>query len=192
MPASNGERSLNVTTQQIEAFEQYAREVYSWAYRVLGRHHDALDVVQDVFLRWNAQCREGEPSRPRGWLRRVTLNRAIDLRRSHPRMVELDAQAAEVAGAPSDDQTLDMEQLRRDLTRAMGHLTDMQRSVLVAKVYDGLTFAEIAVEHDLAISTVKTHYLRAIRSMSECLGARWADDRPSEGTMKQVEGGDPQ
>ena len=27
-------------------FEQYRHDVYAWAYRLLGRHHDALDVAR--------------------------------------------------------------------------------------------------------------------------------------------------
>ena len=60
-------------------YELYAAQVYGWAYRFLGRHHDALDVVQDVFLKWMTQCARGTPDHPRGWLRRVTVNRAIDV-----------------------------------------------------------------------------------------------------------------
>src|SRR3990172_5054926 len=71
------------------SFEQYARQVYGWAYRVLGRHHDALDVVQDVFLRWDEQCAVSLPAQPRGWLRRVTFNRAIDMCRR--RIADTDA-----------------------------------------------------------------------------------------------------
>ena len=62
-------------------FERHRREVYGWAYRFLGRHHDALDAAQDVFLRWLAQSRRALPENPRGWLRQVTINRAIDLLR---------------------------------------------------------------------------------------------------------------
>ncbi|MCH8244042.1 MAG: LysM peptidoglycan-binding domain-containing protein [Planctomycetes bacterium] len=65
-------------------FEKYTADVYGWAYRLLGRHHDALDVVQDVFLRWDAQCAQHPPDQPRPWLRRVTLNRAIDLTEARP------------------------------------------------------------------------------------------------------------
>ena len=49
---------LVTATEHGEGFERYRHEVYAWAYRLLGRHHDALDVAQDVFLRWAAQRRE--------------------------------------------------------------------------------------------------------------------------------------
>jgi DNA-directed RNA polymerase specialized sigma24 family protein len=41
--------------------------------------------------------------------------------------------------------------------------------VLIAKVYDQETFAEIAESMDLAVPTVKTHYVRALRAMRRSL-----------------------
>jgi len=165
-------------------FEQYTGDVYGWAYRLLGRHHDALDVVQDVFLRWDAQCARQEPAQPRGWLRRVTLNRAIDLRR---RRCTTSESRASVSTDPPDLTTtdsrttshvalLDREELRNDVALALDNVSDMQRSVLVAKVYDDMTFAQIAGELGLAVSTVKTHYLRAVRTMRDHLRQHWAKE----------------
>ncbi|RME37667.1 MAG: sigma-70 family RNA polymerase sigma factor [Planctomycetota bacterium] len=157
-------------------FEPYTGDVYGWAYRVLGRHHDALDVVQEVFLRWNAQCEQSVPDRPRGWLRRVTLNRAIDLRRRmmFEASVPARGQVRERTAQPEPGATLDREMLRAEVAAALASLSDMQRSVLVAKVYDGMTFAQIAAELDAAVPTVKTHYLRALRAMRARL-KRWDD-----------------
>jgi RNA polymerase sigma-70 factor (ECF subfamily) len=159
------------------AFEQYTGEVYGWAYRLLGRHHDALDVVQDVFLRWHAQCRRQTPKRPRGWLRRVTLNRAIDLCRKRQTVREQsDATLAPSAVQESPGTRLDRETLRDDIASAFEPLSEAQRSVLVAKVYDEMTFAEIAAELDVAISTAKTHYLRAVQAVRDRLWPRWAEE----------------
>ncbi len=161
-------------------FERYTNEVYGWAYRLLGRHHDALDVVQDVFLRWDAQCVRQAPKQPRGWLRRVTLNRAIDLRRQRHTTQELQALACAEFASPADsygsveaEARIDREVLRDDIAAALDRLSDVQRSVLVAKVYDDMTFAQIAGELGLAISTIKTHYLRAVRAVRDRLQRRW-------------------
>lgn len=159
------------------AFEQYTGEVYGWAYRLLGRHHDALDVVQDVFLRWHAQCRQEVPKRARGWLRRVTVNRAIDLRRRQ----QADQGAVEEvthahAALNEGAARMDHETLRGDIAAAFDRLSEAQRSVLVAKVYDEMTFAQIATEMDVAVSTVKTHYLRAVQTVRDRLQPRWAEE----------------
>jgi len=155
-------------------FDQYAQQVYGWAYRVLGRHHDALDVVQDVFLKWDEQCGHEIPRQPRGWLRTVTLNHAVDVRRragaSHDRIVQLAGVARPDRSDPTSlGEAMERDELRVKVHAALEPLTDLQRVVLVAKVYDTLSFREIAEDLDLSISTVKTHYLRALRAVRERL-----------------------
>lgn len=158
-------------------FEQYTADVYGWAYRLLGRHHDALDVVQDVFLRWDAQCARKSPTQPRGWLRRVTLNRAIDVRRRRRARPECGEEVGELVAPQAATAThLDQDLLRNDVAIALDQLSDSQRSVLVAKVYDEMTFAQIATELDLAVPTVKTHYLRAVRIVRDRLRQRWGEE----------------
>ncbi|MFQ5413947.1 MAG: RNA polymerase sigma factor [Phycisphaerae bacterium] len=159
-------------------FEQYGRDVYAWAYRLLGCHHDALDVVQDVFIKWGAQCAKAEPRRPRGWLRRVTLNRSVDLIRHRGAAPDraadqLDAVARGPVAGDTPIDPLDQAALCRDVAAALGRLSEVQRGVLVAKVYDGMTFSNIADELDVSVSTVKTHYLRAITAVRDRLEHRW-------------------
>ena len=165
-------------------FEQYSSDVYAWAYRLLGRHHDALDVVQDVYIKWARQFAEDQPRRPRGWLRRVTLNRVIDLcRHRDARPKQGDASSADaVADQPAPmraSDAMDQALLRADVVTALGALTDSQRGVLVAKVYDEMTFVQIATEMDVSVSTVKTHYVRAVAAVREKLRHRWGEgDKP--------------
>lgn len=154
-------------------FEQFTNDVYGWAYRLLGRHHDALDVVQDVFLKWTSQCSTDAPQQPRGWLRRVTLNRAIDLIRERRTGDASEAALLGTATATPRLVGIEQDELRADVSTALAALTDLQRGVLVAKVYDGLTFAQIAEELNLALSTAKTHYVRAIKHVGNKLQTRW-------------------
>jgi len=158
-------------------FEAYARLVYAWAYRLLGRHHDALDVVQDVFIRWDRQCGQSRPDKPMGWLRRVTVNRAIDVRRQRSAVIgEVDADDKRATVKGTSLAQADLPLLRSDIAKALAELSEMQRSVLVAKVYDERTFAQIAEEADVSVSSVKTHYLRAVRAVRDRLGPRWGEE----------------
>lgn len=156
------------------AFELYTNDIYGLAFRFLGHHHDALDVVQDVFLRWNAQCSRTPPRQPRGWLRRVTINRVIDIRRQ--RKPEHEPRNGIEISTENDapGSRLDRESLRGDLADALDQLTEMQRSVLVAKVYEEMTFSQIAQELGIGVSTAKTHYLRAIKATRDLLRTRWS------------------
>ncbi len=156
-------------------FQPYAEKVYGWAYRVLGRHDDSLDVVQDVCIKWVQQCAKQAPDHPGGWLRRVALNRSLEMVRSRRPGALNSEQIGEVATADRHGEALDRAALRDDIAAAMETLTDAQRGVLVAKVYDEMTFAAIAEEMGLATSTVKTHYLRGLRAVRDRLKKRWTD-----------------
>ena len=43
---------MPASIESARVFEEHRDEVYRWAYRLVGRHHDALDVAQDVFVKW--------------------------------------------------------------------------------------------------------------------------------------------
>lgn len=165
----------STSSQPVHAFEPYSNDVYGWAYRLVGRHHDALDVVQDVFLKWREQCATHVPEQPRGWLRRVTLNRAIDIVRSRAKTAP-DTAITPAAERPPTLDTADQAALRNDISMALEGLSDMQRGVLVAKIYDGMTFTKIAAEFGLAVSTAKTHYLRAVSTVRNQLQPRWGQE----------------
>jgi len=158
-------------------FAAHASQVYAWAYRILGQHHDALDVVQDVFIRWDRQCQTTEPMQSRAWLRRVTINRAIDFRRQARPVVSLDAHGdAPTSVVAEQRDNVDETLVRDQLLTAMDRLSEMQRLVLIAKTFDELTFAEIARDMQSSVSTVKTHYVRALRGVREGLGRMFQEE----------------
>jgi RNA polymerase sigma-70 factor (ECF subfamily) len=158
-----------MTEATTEAFEAHRGDVYRWALRIVRRHQDALDVVQDVGLRWLDRTRTGPPlDHPRSWLRAVTVHRAIDLVRARRRAD--DGPAPETGCAVAGES--ERGEVRAAMTRALASLTEAQRIVLVAKVRDRMTFAEIAAGIGVSVPTAKTHYLRAIRAMRDRLERR--------------------
>ncbi len=140
---------------------ELSTRVYAWSYRLLQNHHDALDATQEVILR---SLRHPQPQveNKLAWLRRVTTNHCIDLLRRRRPFVPSESRSGEVS-AP--DARASKHELQAAIINGMNRLTEQQRSVLVAKVYDHETFAEIAQSMGLAISTVKTHYVRALATM---------------------------
>ncbi|MFH1998485.1 MAG: RNA polymerase sigma factor [Planctomycetota bacterium] len=169
----------NPRTEAGKIFESHQRDVYAWAFRVLGSHHDALDMVQDVFLRWLLQARKSLPEHPRAWLRRTTVNRAIDAVRFRKRGFET-ALLSDVPAPDPEKGAAEVREISEHVASALGRLTEMQRSVLIAKEYDGRTFAKIAQEMKIAVPTAKTHYLRALRSMRDQLTTFWNPKRSKQ------------
>lgn len=148
--------------------EKHRALVYGWAYRLLQNHHDALDVTQEVLIRgWQAaQADMQAPANPLGWLRRVTINLAIDWNRSSARRRKL---TGPVGSAESPQHDAIRRERCRQVAQALRTLTDRQRSVVLAKVFDGCTFAKIAEELDLSVSSVKSHYVRGLAALKNKL-----------------------
>jgi len=170
-----------VTEESPDSFAPHIPRVFDWALRLTHHRQDALDVVQDVFLKWQRQCAIAVPDSPAAWLRRVTTNRALELgrRRSGESMAALKrAQCADLrlASGSGPERTVERSFLREDLLGAMALLSESQREVLMAKLLDEQTFAKIAEDMRIAVSTAKTHYLRAIRAMRDALAPRWEDE----------------
>ena len=162
--------STIATIESARAFERHRDEVYRWAFRLVGRHHEALDVAQDVFVKWiEASRSESVIDQPRAWLRRVTINRAIDVVRARTTAIAAAIDSAEPRSMEDASGAIERAELRRQITLAMEGLTDMQRGVLIAKTFDDLSFAQVAEEMNIAIPTVKTHYLRAVSAVRDRL-----------------------
>lgn len=159
-------------------FEHYMSQVFDRAWRLTRDRDRSMDIVQDVFLKWNRQCEIATPERPEAWLRTVTTRRVFELARTPAcRLVRADEIADAVESAR--DASLsgpDRDLLHDDVMRALSRLSDMQRDVLLAKTMDARSFASIATEMGLSESTIKTHYLRAVRSLRDALSPRWRDE----------------
>jgi RNA polymerase sigma-70 factor (ECF subfamily) len=164
-----------------ESFEAHRSAVYGWALRILGSRADAQDVTQDVGLRWLQRGSDGQLDNARAWLRRVTVNRALDVVRQRRTMSQLAAKVGhQSAERVVDGTALEQAELRAAVNAALAQLSDAQRDVLCAKVFDGMTFAQVAQQMRIAIPTAKTHYLRAVAAMAQHLGpfVQMGDDKP--------------
>jgi len=148
-------------------FRAHRARVYRWARAMCGRHEDALDVVQDVFLRMlRSRPALPSPAATIAWLRRVTSRVVIDRwRRAAVRRTDF----AEVS-PPTPDETLAAGELRAQVRAALESLSEQQRLVVIAKCYDRLTFQQIAAELGVSPSTAKTHYVRALAAVRDRLG----------------------
>jgi RNA polymerase sigma factor (sigma-70 family) len=70
--------------RDLASFQDVRPALLGMAYRMLGSHSDAEDVLQDVFLKWSAAEKRGI-NVPAAWLMTVCTRRCIDLLRSATR-----------------------------------------------------------------------------------------------------------
>ena len=125
------------------------------------------DVVQEAFLKFARERKV--PDNPAGWLYKVVRNAAIDASRSARRRQKYESAAATQAVpwfAPPDDPTgLDAAAV----TAALTELPEDEREVVVAHLWGGLTFAEIAASLGGSAPTAHRRFHAGIARLRERL-----------------------
>jgi RNA polymerase sigma factor (sigma-70 family) len=157
--------------------DRYRQRLSAYARQMLGGSAtDADDAMQDVFLRAYAALRaDDRPITLRAWLYRVAHNRCIDhLRRpaSQPTL-ELSEDARPLPATTGDPVVVaeSREALRR-LVIDVRALPEQQRSALLMREMEGLTYQELAGALDVTVPAVKSLLVRARMGLVESQQAR--------------------
>ena len=163
-----------------ELFRRYRQPAYRVAYRLLGHEADALDAVQEGFVKalTHLQSFRGQSSF-KTWLLRVVSNAALDLGRQRGRRetVSLPGGAAEDDGrgpAVPDEpgRGLERADLRRLLDRALATLPEAQRRTFVLHAEAELSYREVAAVLGISIGTVMSRLYYARQKLRAYL-SRW-------------------
>ena len=153
--------------------DRYRQRLFAYTRQMLGgARSDAEDVLQDVFLRaYGALRHDDRPVTLRAWLYRVAHNRCIDhLRRPVPPPAEV----FELSRTPMLDppaETARREDLRL-LVQDVQRLPEQQRSALLMRELDGLSYAELADALDTSVPAIKSLLVRARVGLVEAGEAR--------------------
>ena len=162
-----------------ELVERYQSRIYNITYRYTRNPEDALDLVQEVFIKaFKALGKFQRRSAFYSWLYRVAVNVCVDFLRRKSRQhqpVSLD----EVINAEvillqkrreflPDDAVVRTE-LRRKISESVLQLPPRQQTVFMLRHRDGLQLKEIAAAIGRSEGTVKAHLFHANRRMREML-----------------------
>jgi RNA polymerase sigma factor (sigma-70 family) len=156
--------------------DRYRPRLLAYARQMLGgARPDAEDVLQDVFLRaYDALRADGRPLMLRAWLYRVAHNRCIDqLRRPSPAPEDV----YDLNRGPDADPMAQAER-REDLRRLIAdvrQLPEQQRSALLMREMEGLSYNELADALDVTVPAIKSLLVRARVGLVEAIEARDTD-----------------
>jgi RNA polymerase sigma factor (sigma-70 family) len=188
-PLSGGLLRLRSDEQLVAAFrggndeafrvlhDRYRQRLFAYVRQMLsaGSRQDAEDVLQDVFVRaYGALRNDNREMNVRAWLYRVAHNRCIDhLRRPVPPAAEIFDMSRKPLHDPVEEAQRrdDLRQLVADV----GQLPEQQRSALLMREMDGMTYADLANALDVTVPAVKSLLVRARVGLVEAAEARDAD-----------------
>ena len=140
-------------------YDEHAGALFAFLLNFTRAEADARDLLQEVFIKLTREPgRLAGVQEERAFLMRLAHNAAVDLmRRRTVRDRTCDNFAGEINPfAPADDP--DEQLFRQELAEALGELPAEQRAVVHLKLWEGLTFEEIAAVLDLSANTAASRY----------------------------------
>jgi RNA polymerase sigma-70 factor (ECF subfamily) len=160
-----------------ELVNEHQRMVYQLSLNLLGDHNEALDLSQEVFLRVfrTIHTFRGH-SALRTWIYRIVVNQARNRqrwwrRRHRAQQVSLDEHIRDHGEVPEQntsgdpDTLLSRKELGEQIREALERLPFDQRTALVLREIDGLSYEEIGYSLGIAVGTVKSRLARARESL---------------------------
>lgn len=153
---------------------KYEGALLRYATRLLNNAAAAQDVVQEAFIRLFRRWTPDWPDdgRLRQWLYRTAHNAAIDHIRGEQRRQRLYERSAEEQTAvaqPEAPAALDAAERKRLVLERIAELDPSEREVLLLRLQEGLSYAEIARVTGRRIGTVGCLLHTATRKLAESL-----------------------
>ncbi len=161
-----------------ELFRRYRQIAFRVAYRLLGNEADALDAVQDGFVKALIHLpRFQGRSSFKTWLLRVVSNAALDFGRSRGRREAISFDVLRQRGqddcepreTPLPERDLEMIDLRRQLNKALEQLPPAQRQTFVLHAEAEQSYREIADALGISIGTVMSRLFYARQRLKAIL-----------------------
>jgi len=149
-------------------YAEYGPSLFHYALSVLGALEDVEEVMQELFLKVVDKRRQLAKARSmRAYLFAMLRHELARFMRRRKTVPSADADLLE---APAEEGISDED--ARQVERALAKLPPEQREVVVLKIYEGLTFREIAEVMNTSQDTAASRYRYAIQKLKDLLSRR--------------------
>ena len=158
------DRVLKGDTQAFNILvRQWERSIYNFILRMIGDRDEAMDLCQDCFMKAYRELGTlKDRDRFSSWLYQIARNTCLSrIRKDYGKTwVELDPDAGAAHSPPEN---------RLAVEKALRHLPEDQREVVILKVFQSLKFEEIAAIQNAPVSTVKSRLYMGFEKLRSIL-----------------------
>lgn len=152
-------------------YDEHAQALFSFLLNFTRDDDDTRDVLQEVFTKLSRQPDLLRGVRDeRAFLIRLAHNTAVDLMRRRGTRAKYHEQfgGERVSVFAASDEP-DEEAFRQSLAAALGELPEEQRAVVHLKLWEGLTFEQIAKALEIPLNTAASRYRYGLDKLRERL-----------------------
>jgi len=174
-----------------KAFEslilKYEGKIYAIAFKVFKNEADAYDTAQEICIKVYKKLSQFKfESKFSTWLYRLATNTAIDEYRKRKRKyahessfdVKTDNGEEHIAmqiidSGDTPEQAFLRKEKKRQVWEALNQLKEDQKTIIVLKDIEGLSYQEICEELDIGLGTVKSRLSRSRIALKSILEVKW-------------------
>jgi len=152
-------------------YDEHAQALFAFLLNFTRDENDTRDLLQEIFTRLAREPGLLRGARDeRAFLIRLAHNAAVDLmRRRGTRQKYHDQFGEEELSIFAADANPDVAAFRESLSRALAELPEDQRAVVHLKLWENLTFEQIATALDIPPNTAASRYRYGLDKMRERL-----------------------
>ncbi|HEY1275694.1 MAG TPA: sigma-70 family RNA polymerase sigma factor, partial [Thermoleophilaceae bacterium] len=153
--------------------QRYQPRLLAFCRHMLSSQEDAEDVLQEVFAAaFNAICADARPINARPWLYRIARNRCLNHLRRASAAGQDSMDVFEGDGGITTADTVHRREEFRHIVRDVQELPETQRTALLLREIDALSYEQIAEAMETTVPSVKSLLVRARVSLAEAAEAR--------------------
>lgn len=163
-----------------ELCKTYERYLYTLCFNYAGNSHDAMDLVQEVYMKLFRFIDKYDINKPfHPWIRKIAVNTCLNFKRAATNVISLNAvtyneNTLEDALTSNKDMEEEFEklELKESIKDILEKLPSRQRMVITLRYYEDLSYNEIALAMNQPVGTVKTDLYRARTALKQFLSSK--------------------
>lgn len=146
------------------------KSVYQTAFYILKNEQDAMDASQEALIRiYNKINTYQEKAKFTTWVQRIVTNICIDHCRKKRETVSIDEHSIPIEDKANVEGEVVRIDMAKEIKKAIELLPDHQRTVIILRYVQDLSYHEIADTLQLPLNTVKSHLYRARQQLQGLL-----------------------
>lgn len=149
----------------------YGEPVYWQIRKLVVRHEDADDILQNVFLKaWNNLQNFRGDAKLSTWLFKIAINESINFLNKERTRSQLNVEEGDDSYLLNNieaDEYFDGDELQAELLKAVAKLPEKQRIVFNMRYFDEMKYEEISEILGTSVGALKASYHHAVKKIEE-------------------------
>lgn len=171
-----------VQSRNSQAFDElmrlYSPELYNFILRMVSNTEDAQDLLQDTFVKvWEKSYQFQGNSSVKTWIYRIAINLSYShLKRKQRWSFSFLDDIKELISSSDPEKDVERNFQSGLLEKSLVLLTPRQRSVVIARVYKDLPYAQISEAIGCTVNAAKVHFHEGKKRIEAFMKAQVGND----------------